>query len=183
MKARRDRGQGLVEIALVLPIFILIVLGTIDFGRAIYIYSVLANGAREGARYAIVHGSKAQTIDGSCASGPGTVTSDAPGALVVVATGAAAPSWATVPVGCAAPVSVPAVGLESSKYLATACWGSDCTVPNDCGAAGTNAPPRSNDPDQPVTVRTCYRFSAILPSMFGVGPIPLAAQATLYIAH
>jgi Flp pilus assembly protein TadG len=183
MRSRRQRGQGLVEIALVLPVFLLIVLGTIDFGRAIYIYSVMSNGAREGARYAIVHGSKAQSIDGSCASGPGTVTTDTLGALVVKATGASAPGWAAVPAGCAAPVTVPPVGLDLSVYAATVCWGDECTVPNDCGAAGTNAAPRTNDPDQPVTVRTCYRFRAILPSLFGVGPIPLAAETQLYIAH
>ena len=183
MKSRRDRGQGLVEIALVLPVFLLIVLGTIDFGRAIYIYSVMSNGAREGARYAIVHGSKAQSIDGTCASGPGSTTTDTLGALVVVATGASAPAWATVPVGCAAPVTVPPVGLDPSVYAATTCWGDGCTVPSDCSGAGTNAAPRSNDPDQPVTVRTCYRFRAILPSLFGVGPISLAAETTLYIAH
>jgi len=178
-----ERGQGLVEIALVLPVFLLIVLGTIDFGRAIYYYSVISNGAREGARYAIVHGSKAQSIDGSCASGPGAVTTDTQGALVVVASGAAAPSWASVPAGCAAPVSVPAVGLDQSVYLTTVCWGDSCTVPSDCSSAGTNAAPRSNDPNQPVTVRSCYRFRAILPSLFGVGPIPLAAETKLYIAH
>ena len=170
------------ETALVLPIFLVMVLGTIDFGRAIYYYSIIANGAREGARYAIVHGSVAQMIDGSCGSGPGATSSDSLGALVIEATGARPAPWAPPPGGCPAPITVPPVGLDLSVYRATACWGDGCSVPADCGGAGTSTAP-SNVPNVPVTVRTCYGFSAILPSLFGVGPIPLAAEATLYIAH
>jgi Flp pilus assembly protein TadG len=54
---RRRRGQALVEFALVAPIFFLILFGIIDFGRYIYYVQILNNAAREGARYAIVHGS------------------------------------------------------------------------------------------------------------------------------
>ena len=48
-------GQSLVEFALILPLFMLIVLGVFDFGRAIYAYSALHNAAREGASYGAVH--------------------------------------------------------------------------------------------------------------------------------
>ncbi|HVX30347.1 MAG TPA: TadE family protein [Nitrolancea sp.] len=44
----------MVEFALVSIIFLTIVLGAIDFGRAIYINSQLTNAVREGARYAQV---------------------------------------------------------------------------------------------------------------------------------
>jgi Flp pilus assembly protein TadG len=50
----RERGQGLVEFALVIPILLLIVIAILDFGRAIYAYSVVSNCAREGARYGVV---------------------------------------------------------------------------------------------------------------------------------
>ena len=49
------RGQTLVEFALVVPIFILLVLGIFDVGRAVFNYSTVANAAREGAREAIVN--------------------------------------------------------------------------------------------------------------------------------
>ena len=49
-----DRGQSLVEFALVLPIFILLLVGILDFGRAIYAYNTISNAAREAARVAIV---------------------------------------------------------------------------------------------------------------------------------
>lgn len=53
--ARRARGQTLVEFALVVPIFLLIVLGLFDVGRAVFNYNTVANAAREGARVAIVN--------------------------------------------------------------------------------------------------------------------------------
>jgi hypothetical protein len=175
----------MVEIALVLPLFLLLLLSVVDFGRVIYAYAVISNGAREGARYAIVHGSLSQSIDGSCGSGPGTssTTRDTKGGFVVEATGAAAPSWALpLDAGCVAPLAVPAVGLDSGQYSATACWGAGCSLPSNCSGPGTNTA-ASNVPDVPVTVRACYRFFSILTSMFPVGPIPLAADAKLTIAH
>jgi Flp pilus assembly protein TadG len=48
-------GQSLVEMALLLPILLLLSVVTIDIGRGIYYYSVIYNAAREGARYGIVH--------------------------------------------------------------------------------------------------------------------------------
>src|SRR5436190_19629265 len=50
------RGQALVEFAFVAPIFFLLLFAIIDFGRYVYYVQVLDNAAREGARYAIVHG-------------------------------------------------------------------------------------------------------------------------------
>lgn len=44
------------EFAIVAPIFFLIVFGIIDFGRYVYYVQILNNAAREGTRYAIVHG-------------------------------------------------------------------------------------------------------------------------------
>jgi Flp pilus assembly protein TadG len=50
-------AQALVEFALVLPMFLLIVTGLIDVARAVWEENTLAYAAREGTRYAIVHGS------------------------------------------------------------------------------------------------------------------------------
>ncbi|NIW44215.1 MAG: hypothetical protein GWN30_05430 [Gammaproteobacteria bacterium] len=51
---KNTRGQSLVEMALTLPLFLLLVLTFIDLGRAVYYSSALGNAAREGARYASV---------------------------------------------------------------------------------------------------------------------------------
>jgi len=53
---RRDhRGQTLVEFALILPIFILVLIGIFDFGRAVYAYNTISNAARQAVRVAIVN--------------------------------------------------------------------------------------------------------------------------------
>jgi len=51
---QRGRGQALVEFALVFPILIIIILGTVDLGRAVYAYNTVGNAARSGVRVAIV---------------------------------------------------------------------------------------------------------------------------------
>lgn len=48
------RGQTLVEFAVLFPLFVMIVFFILDFGRAIYYFSVIQNAAREGTRYGIV---------------------------------------------------------------------------------------------------------------------------------
>lgn len=52
---KRQRGQAMTEFALLIPVMIMLVLGIIEFGRAFYYYSSIANAAREGARYGVVH--------------------------------------------------------------------------------------------------------------------------------
>lgn len=51
-RANRDRqkGQALVEMALVLTILLALLMGTIDMGRALHSYLVLEHASREGAR-------------------------------------------------------------------------------------------------------------------------------------
>jgi Flp pilus assembly protein TadG len=52
---RRGRGQALVEFALVIPIFLLLLMAVFDLGRAVFAYNSVTNAAREGARLAIVN--------------------------------------------------------------------------------------------------------------------------------
>lgn len=49
-----EKGQELVEYALILPILLLILMSILDLGRAVYYSSAIHNSAREGARYGIV---------------------------------------------------------------------------------------------------------------------------------
>jgi len=50
-----SRGQSLIELALTLPLILLLFLGIMDLARAFLIYSEVSNAAREGARYGMVH--------------------------------------------------------------------------------------------------------------------------------
>jgi hypothetical protein len=56
----RDRGQALVEFALVFPLFLILLFSIITFGLYVFYNQQLANAAREAARYAAVHSSTAQ---------------------------------------------------------------------------------------------------------------------------
>lgn len=53
-RTRSRRGQSLVEFALALPLFLLIVFGAVDVGRYVYGHSTLSQAAREGARVGAV---------------------------------------------------------------------------------------------------------------------------------
>lgn len=55
MKLSRRRGQSLVEAAFVLPLFILLLAGILDFGWILANQLMVNNGSRDGARYAIVN--------------------------------------------------------------------------------------------------------------------------------
>src|SRR3982750_3197442 len=48
----QEKGAELLEFAFVLPLLLLICLGTIEFGRAYYTYNILAKALRDGARFA-----------------------------------------------------------------------------------------------------------------------------------
>ena len=54
-QGRRSRGQSLVEFALIFPIIILLVVGFMEIGRAVFAYNTIANAARQGARVATVN--------------------------------------------------------------------------------------------------------------------------------
>ena len=54
-RRRRERGQSLVETAIVFPILLLLLAAVVDFGRAFDAYIVLTNAAREGARWGSVN--------------------------------------------------------------------------------------------------------------------------------
>lgn len=56
-KTHRERGASIVEFAIVLPLFLLLIGGMVDFGRMYYTQVMLTNAAREGARAAMYGGS------------------------------------------------------------------------------------------------------------------------------
>jgi len=59
-RSRNERGQAAVELALVVPIFCLLVLALIDFGKALNYWLDANHLANEGARQAAVIGSSPQ---------------------------------------------------------------------------------------------------------------------------
>lgn len=47
---KESSGQSLTELAILLPLLLLMLVGTLDLGRAFFAYVTVANAAREGAR-------------------------------------------------------------------------------------------------------------------------------------
>lgn len=74
----REDGSMLIEFSLSVWTLFLVTFLIFEFCMTIYTYSVLGNAAREGIRYAIVHGS-----DSSLCSGPGTGCGDATGGNII----------------------------------------------------------------------------------------------------
>ena len=63
-----ERGAAMVEFAMVTAlIFIPLVFGIIEFGRLIWSKTTISAAAREGVRYAIVHGSTSGSVADSAA--------------------------------------------------------------------------------------------------------------------
>lgn len=54
-RRRGERGAAMVEFAILLPLFLLIIAGIVDFGRAFFTQIALTNAAREGVRYAVIN--------------------------------------------------------------------------------------------------------------------------------
>lgn len=50
-----EEGQALLEFAFVAVFLVLVIFAVIDFARLFFAYATMANGAREGARYGIIH--------------------------------------------------------------------------------------------------------------------------------
>lgn len=57
---RNERGQAMVELALVLPILLILLMGTVEFGRIFHSYLIITNASREGARLATLGASDAE---------------------------------------------------------------------------------------------------------------------------
>lgn len=153
---RRTSGQAIAEFALVAPIFLILLFGIIEGGRFVFFYEVLNGATREGARYAIIHGSNA--ADG-CPSGP------MPGG---------APSCDPAGDNVRRAIREAAFDLASTGDFSSldVFW---------CPAAGPKPCPGSeltNARGNPVTVRVAYVYSPVMPLL---PPITVSAESTLVI--
>jgi Flp pilus assembly protein TadG len=78
MRAKRTRsmnctGQALVEMAIILPLLLLLVMGIFEFGRAMYLKNTLTHAARAGARTAVVTSGLVSPILGGLCSNSSVV--------------------------------------------------------------------------------------------------------------
>jgi hypothetical protein len=86
---RRQRGQGLVEFALGITIFLTILIGLVDLARAAFLFNGVSDAARELARVTSVH-------PGSGSLGSSTETTAAVAAERVLVPGLVVTSYACI---------------------------------------------------------------------------------------
>ncbi|MGO4590806.1 TadE/TadG family type IV pilus assembly protein [Paenarthrobacter sp. 2TAF44] len=103
-KKKNERGAVAVEMAILLPVLLLILIGVIEFGRALNVQVSLTQAAREGARYAAVHYqdgpldvtgtalASAPSLAGLGVTVSNNASSCAPGSNVTVTTSVSLPS-------------------------------------------------------------------------------------------
>lgn len=65
---RADRGTSTIEFAMTAPLVLLLLLGTLDFGRALNAYVTVSNAAREGLRFAARNPAASADVAGAVAA-------------------------------------------------------------------------------------------------------------------
>jgi Flp pilus assembly protein TadG len=142
-RARR-RGQSLVEFALVLPIFLLLIMGVVDAGRLVYMNSTLSNAAREGARTGAVEANWKGQSGAGCGAAAGKKCPADDAALLADIKATA--DYMNTPFG---PVA--------AAYMRCTAEGS---VPP---AVGTNTTCSPNTHQSQITVRVTQTWTALTP--------------------
>lgn len=130
---QRSRGQALVEFALVIPLFLLLMVALFDLGRAVFAYNTLTNAAREGVRLAIVNQDE-DTIVARAKSQTAIVELDTPAVEVdfweTATDGTAdvsAPCGLPAAVGCLAVVTFEATYRPMTPFISNIIFGSGVT--------------------------------------------------------
>ncbi len=182
---RDELGQTLVEFALVLPIFMLVIFGLFDVGRAVYTNSVLSQGAREGARLAATEAGWIGATGGACVSDASQITAARPGAHVCPA------DVATLKANVVSAVNrmVAAVGAVTAVHIS--CNDGDALdpVPQDAwteGSGGNGCRDAFGNPagasGRVVSVRVEYDYLPFTPFISSIlGSTSLSATATMEI--
>jgi Flp pilus assembly protein TadG len=161
---RLERGQSLVEFALVLPLFLFLLFAVIDGGRYVYVNSTLSNAAREGARLGSVEASWRGSSDPSCGAVAGPVCPANDAQLINHITTAANRQMAPF-------------GSVTNVYLS--CTSSSGTPPTGNWTGATCGNPNSGSQ---LSVRVTYTWRAITPLIGNVmGQINTSGSSTVII--
>jgi hypothetical protein len=166
-RAGRSRGQGLVEFALVIPLFLLAMFGLIDVARLVYLNSTVSQAAREGARLAAVEASWMGSTGAGCNTAGGPVCPTDAAALATHVRDAA--NRMMTPFGAVENVHVQCVA-EGAAAPTTEWTGVSCPTAN-----------RTPSRDQ-VWVRVTAPFNAITPVASQlIGAVTLSGSSTFVI--
>jgi hypothetical protein len=160
------RGQAMVEFALVIPVFILLMVGIFDFGRVIWVNDTLSTAAREATRFAVVHGGKSV-----CPVGPPAVGTVIP--PVSTSCPNPAPSRQAIK-----DVAQKWAAGTSSNVTVSVCYGTVTSCSGDTDAAGATD---ARGTQVMVTVTSVVDLS--IPSLVGFSGISLTASSIMLVNH
>jgi Flp pilus assembly protein TadG len=156
-----DCGSGLVEYAIVFLLFMTMILGTIDFGRALYTYHFLSNVTRDATRWAAVNGANCgppPNGDNSC-NGAGYMNN-----------GPVTQSDVQTYVKNHTPP-----GIDKTKITTTVTWPVSADSPAVCGTT-------QNFPGCTVQVQSSYVFSFLFPLVKN-GNTTMSSTSDMIIVH
>lgn len=85
------RGATLVELAIVLPVFMMVVMGIVEFGRGMMVGQLVMNAARHGARLAVIDGATNADVEAAVKETLATAVGISPGDITVTITVTPAP--------------------------------------------------------------------------------------------
>jgi Flp pilus assembly protein TadG len=155
-----ERGSTLFELAITIGLFLLMLFGIVDFGRAAYTYHFLSNAARQATRWAAVNGGSCGN-DGSCNGTGGMNNGPASQADVQTYVQAITPP-----------------GIDASKVTATACG-----VTGGAGkCADSSASCTLNEDGCMVQIKVSYTFNFLVP-LVRKGAIPMSSTSEMVIVH
>lgn len=63
LRSNKQEGAGLVEFAILAPLFVALLFGLVEFGLAVYSKGVITNASREGARFGVVFSNPPKTSE------------------------------------------------------------------------------------------------------------------------
>jgi Flp pilus assembly protein TadG len=130
-------GAVAVEMAVVLPLFMLIVFGIVEFGRGMMVKQLLANSARLGARRSILEGKTNSEIKALVkASCQNTISPTASPTVTISINGVTSANLETANEGdlCEVSVSVPFTQvslLPTPKWMSTGTLNAKCTMEHE----------------------------------------------------
>ncbi len=162
-RCRSTRGQGLVEFALVIPVFVLALFGMIDVARYVYLSSTLSQAAREGARVGSVEASYRGSSDSTCGDTGGPVCPSDDSALVTdIQSGANR-------------MMTPFANVD---HVYVSCVASTGTPPTGSWTGSSCA---SNASGSLISVRVTEQFQPLTPFVSQLANITLSGAATMSI--
>jgi Flp pilus assembly protein TadG len=170
---KNQRGSTLVEFALVFMVLMTMMLGIIDFSRALYSYHFVSNVARDASRWAAVNGytcgddTSSTDTGGSCNGTNGMNNGPASSTDIKNYVSDHVPQ-----------------GVNASKITTTVTWPAQTDGPTICNTAetGYSGSPYPNYPGCTVQVKVSYQFSFLYPFIHK-GSITLSSTSQMVIAH